>query len=167
MELTLLSSTVPLAGDHHGSRKCLPGSPASFVPCRPTRVPVACGRCGRRVADSRRLTACLTGRVPILRRRLLPGDPLPDRLPLQATQGQLHHADLSPQHQLQRQHLPRHSARPMEPGSDYLQRCVPAARSRAQTPLWPHTLPGASRADQTWIRSPTVYLLHADGPQPR
>lgn len=61
-------------------------------------------------------------RVPLLRRCLLPCHPLPDRLPLQASQGQLHHSHLSPQHQLQRQHLLRYPQRSMESRPHHLQR---------------------------------------------
>jgi hypothetical protein len=64
------------------------------------------------------------GRFTILRRRLLPSDPLPDRLPLQAPEGQLHHPHLPPKHQFQRQHLLGHSARPVEPCSDHLKGCA-------------------------------------------
>jgi hypothetical protein len=62
-----------------------------------------------------------TGRLTILGRRILPRNPLPDRLPIQATQGQLHHPHLPPEHQLQRKHLPRYSARSVEPCLDYLE----------------------------------------------
>lgn len=69
------------------------------------------------------LSAMLTiaGRLAILRRCLLPNDPLPYRLSFQAAQGQLHHAHLPPQHQLQRQYLSRHPAGPMESGAHNLQ----------------------------------------------
>jgi hypothetical protein len=54
-----------------------------------------------------RLTLNSVG-LAILRRCLLPSHPLPYRLPIQATEGQLHHSNLSPKHQLQRLHLFRH-----------------------------------------------------------
>jgi hypothetical protein len=60
-------------------------------------------------------------RLTILGRRLLPSDPLPDRLSLQAPESQLHHPHLPPQHQLKRQHLLGYSARPVEPRSDHLE----------------------------------------------
>merc|ERR1712093_110572 len=46
--------------------------------------------------------------LTILWRCLLPRHPLPYRLPIQATQGQLHHQNLPPKYQLQRFHLLRH-----------------------------------------------------------
>ncbi|KAL3419719.1 ubiquitin-conjugating enzyme [Phlyctema vagabunda] len=48
-------------------------------------------------------------RITILWRGLLSCDPLPYRLSIQATEGQLHYPHLSPKHQLQRKHLSRHS----------------------------------------------------------
>ncbi len=65
-------------------------------------------------------------RLTIFRRCLLPSDPLPNRLPLQAPEGQLHHPHLPPQYQLQRQHLFGHSTRPMEPCVDHLKGYVMA-----------------------------------------
>lgn len=59
-------------------------------------------------------------RLTIFRRCLLPSDPFPNRLPLQAPKGQLHHPHLPPQHQLQRQHLFGYSARSMEPSPHHL-----------------------------------------------
>lgn len=56
-------------------------------------------------------TAILTLRkvgFTILGRRLLLSHSLPYRLPIQATEGQLHHPNLPPQHQLQWLHLLRH-----------------------------------------------------------
>ena len=52
--------------------------------------------------------------------------PVPDRLPLQAAQGELHHKVLPPQHQLERLHLSRHPERPVESGIDRVEGCVTA-----------------------------------------
>lgn len=100
--LTWMRSIVSLASYHHGTCKCglisLPvdaGNPRSIPVERP------------RMTRSPMLTSMVVG-LTILWRCLLPCDPLPYRLPLQATKGQLHHSDLSPQHQLQRFHLFRY-----------------------------------------------------------
>lgn len=95
------------------------------------------------------------GGIAICWGRLLPHHPLPYRLPLQASQGQLHHQNLPPQHQLQRQHLPRHSPRPMEPCVDSVERYAPFS-----LPLDP------ARAMLT-SQSAAVDLLDVDGPEPR
>lgn len=63
-------------------------------------------------------------RLTIPRRRLLSRHTLPHRLPIQASQGQLHYPCLPPEHQQQRQHLSRHSEGPMEPGADDIKRWV-------------------------------------------
>ena len=60
------------------------------------------------------------GRISILGWCLLLSDTFPDRLSLQATQGQLHYPHLPPQHQLKREHLPGHFERPVEPSFDHL-----------------------------------------------
>jgi ubiquitin-protein ligase len=61
-----------------------------------------------------------TERLTILGRCLFPSDPFPDRLSVQAPEGQLHYPHLPPQHQLQWQHLLGHSTRPVESCSDHL-----------------------------------------------
>lgn len=66
-----------------------------------------------------------TERFTIFGRRLLPRNPLPNRLPFQAPEGQLHHPHLPPQYQLQRQHLLGHPTRPVEPCSDHLEGYAP------------------------------------------
>lgn len=76
------------------------------------------------------LTVAIVG-FAIRRRCLLPRHPLPYRLPIQASQGQLHHPHLPPQHQLQRLHLLRHSPRPMVTRVDHLQGFAPLYHNRA------------------------------------
>jgi hypothetical protein len=49
------------------------------------------------------------GRLTILWRSIFPSHPLPYRLPIQATEGQLHHPNLPPKYQLERFHLFRYS----------------------------------------------------------
>lgn len=90
----------------------------SFTGKQPSWVPyVALSHISRNL-----LLTCLSERQPVPRRCLFPIHPLPHRLPLQTTEGQLHDSNLSSQHQLQRQHLSGHSARPMEPCSDDIKR---------------------------------------------
>uniref|UniRef100_A0A8R7URF3 Uncharacterized protein n=1 Tax=Triticum urartu TaxID=4572 RepID=A0A8R7URF3_TRIUA len=60
-------------------------------------------------------------RQPLLGRRV-PGDhPLPAGLPVQAPQGGLQDQGVPPQHQQQRQHLPRHPQGPVEPRPHHFQ----------------------------------------------
>ena len=66
----------------------------------------------------------LPGRFSVPGRRLFPFHPLSHRLPIQASQGQLHHPHLPPEYQLQRLNLLGHSARPMVASIDYLERFV-------------------------------------------
>jgi hypothetical protein len=92
-------------------------------------------------------------RLSVPRRRLLPGHSLPYRLPVQATEGELHDSNLPPQHQLQRQHLSRHPSRPVEPSSHNLKR-----HERVCT----HISVGLLT-----FYSTLVHLLNADRPEPR
>ena len=118
-----------------------------------------------------------TERLTVLRRRLLPRDPLPHRLPLQAPEGQLHHPHLPPKHQLERQHLLGHSARSVEPSLDHQQRYAnafppthktPRTRTEALRPCVFLTQAKLSLdADMLTFFSPAEHLLHADRPQPR
>ena len=62
------------------------------------------------------------GRLAVRRRRVLPLHHVPDRLPLQAAQGQLHDQDLPPEHQRERLDLSRHLEGPVESSIDYLDR---------------------------------------------
>jgi len=122
--------TVPLASDHYGPcksnliiRLLMATGRAAFVPPRKgLKGPVVCVRhCAEADLPS--------GRFPVSRRRFLPGHSLPHRLPLQAPEGQLHHPHLPPQYQFQRQHLFRHSARPVEPCSYHFQRYAEQRRT--------------------------------------
>lgn len=61
-------------------------------------------------------------RLSLRRRSLLPLHQLPYRLPLQATQSQLHDQDLPPEHQLEREHLPGHLEGPVVTGTDHIER---------------------------------------------
>jgi hypothetical protein len=92
-------------------------------------------------------------RLTIFRRCLLPSDPFPNRLPLQAPEGQLHHSHLPPQHQLKRQHLFGHSARPMEPSSHHLKGYAMLKKLQA-----------IDYANRKY--SATEYLLDVDRPEP-
>ncbi len=104
--LTYLCSLVPLASNHHGSSK----SDFLSVSCC---CSVSLGRLntkdGMIVSGSILLTETLVG-LSILGRSLLPGNPLPHRLPFQASKGQLHHQNLPPKYQLQRLYLLRYSS---------------------------------------------------------
>ena len=82
---------VPLASNHHGS--CTSIS-ASWGSCT---TPSA-----RPPSTTLPKTNVAAERLTILWRCILPSDPLPYRLPLQAAKGQLHHPHLPPEHQLQR-----------------------------------------------------------------
>ncbi len=66
----------------------------------------------------------LPGRLTIRWWCLLPLHQLPHRLPLQAAQGQLHDQDLPPKHQCEWIYLLGHSARPVVPGVNHLERFV-------------------------------------------
>lgn len=70
--------------------------------------------------EERILIKSQIGRQSVLWRCLLPCHPLPYRLSVQASKGELHHSYLSPEHQLQREYLFRYSAGPVEPGIDDL-----------------------------------------------
>jgi hypothetical protein len=93
---------VPVASDDHG-----PGE-HPFSPARAARLEAG--------ADS-----SVAGRLAIRRRRVLPLHHLPDGLPVQAAQGQLHNEDLPPQHQRERLDLPRHSPGPVVACLDHLE----------------------------------------------
>lgn len=124
------SFIVSLAGNHHGSRK-FSTSLSKRRPRSRARLPVSMGHQASsfhgpgfytesdptrltdltlRPLDSTLVLTNFTDRLSIHRWCLLPRHPLSHRLPLQAPQGQLHHSHLPPQHQQQRQHLPRHPA---------------------------------------------------------
>lgn len=107
-------------------------------------------------------------RLTILRRRLLPRDPLPNRLPIQATEGQLHHSHLPPEHQQQRQHLLGHSERSVEPRTHHFQRCVMTILPFRDVDTEETYLDG-HRTDMLIIlfHSAPIHLLDAHRPQPR
>jgi Ubiquitin-conjugating enzyme len=62
------------------------------------------------------------GRLAIRWRSVLPHHYIPDGLPIQATQSQFHHEDLSPQYQLEWLHLPGYSPGSMVTSIDDFQR---------------------------------------------
>lgn len=62
-----------------------------------------------------------SSRLALRRRCVLFVDPLPHRLPLQAPQDRLHHQNLPPQHQRQRQHLLGHPKRSVVPSAHHIQ----------------------------------------------
>ena len=95
------------------------------------------------------LSHCRVGREPILGRCLLSSHSFPYRLSVQASQGELHHSHLPPEHQLERQHLLRHPPRPVEPGLDHLQRYLHTA--------WP--FPWASGEQHRLTFSPVLLSI--------
>lgn len=96
-----------MASHHHGPGTCILGHPPLIgTLTRVTLLPRSLGR------------------LTIRGRRVLPIDHVPHRLPLQATQGQLHNEDLPPQHQRERLDLSRYPEGSMEPSTDDFERCV-------------------------------------------
>jgi hypothetical protein len=79
-------TAVPLASYHHGPCTCTPTSLAAPYLRDPATA----------LHQAAMTLTSATGRLTVLGRRLLPRDPLPDRLPLQAAEGQLHHPHLPP-----------------------------------------------------------------------
>lgn len=119
--------TVPLASYDYGSCK-LTYSPSSKSRATVGQVSDPSPPCIIQTVGPRctwiLIRISTTGRLPILRRCLLPHHQLPYRLPVQAPQGSLHHPHLSPQHQLERQHLFGYPEGPMEPRPHHLERSV-------------------------------------------
>jgi hypothetical protein len=107
---SLTPATVPLASNHHGS--CT--YPTTISITAQEQLPCSLQE------EAPKLT-CHPGRLAVLGRRLLPRNPFPDRLPVQAPESELHHAHLPPQHQLKWQHLSGHPAGPVESCSDHLE----------------------------------------------
>ena len=66
----------------------------------------------------------ISGRLAVRWRRLLPYDHVPDRLSLQATEGQLYDQDLPPQHQCEWIDLSRYFKGPVVASVDDLERFV-------------------------------------------
>uniref|UniRef100_A0A8R7UPR7 Uncharacterized protein n=1 Tax=Triticum urartu TaxID=4572 RepID=A0A8R7UPR7_TRIUA len=109
-------------------------------------------------------------RQPLLGRRV-PGDhPLPAGLPVQAPQGGLQDQGVPPQHQQQRQHLPRHPQGPVEPRPHHFQ-------GKDNQLIIYHIYLSATTTTMTIVMVVMMVLAHgyagsavdmlaADGPQP-
>ena len=111
--LTYLLRLVPMAGDDHGSCKS-----CSFYVSVGGVTGRLCGCCAasnpprRKHLKKKKADADQGGteRLAVCWGCLLPSDPVPHGLPVQAAKGPFHDPDLSPQYQRKWQHLPRHSA---------------------------------------------------------
>lgn len=155
---------VPLASHDYGACKfCHSLMMSLMITAAPTLLTwsevEAAGHHKRRNTKRIECTAddVILGRVALRWRCLLSYHSFPYRLPIQAAEGELHHEDLPPEHQLKWQYLPRHSARPVEPSVDSVKGYVTSSRLSSSTRI-------VSCTNQ--FTSSSFDLLDANGSEP-